>query len=114
MLTINNIELEVDFLDIEVMERYEQALEEIQKHGQDTKGKKASEVMRQECQSVFDFFDAVFGEGAAEDVFQNKMNFLECYQALEAVIQYANNQLEEVDKITNKYSPNRAQRRTKK
>lgn len=114
MLNINGIELEVDFLDVEVMERYEQALEEIQNHERDIKGKKMSEVIRQQCQSVFDFFDNVFGEGTAEDVFSTGMNFLECFKALEAVIQYANGQLEEANKLGNKYSPNRAQRRSKK
>lgn len=114
MLIVNGIELEVDFLDVEVMDRYERALEEIQNHERDTKGKKMSEIMQQQCQSVFDFFDTVFGEGISEDVFSNGMNFLECYNALEAVIRYANGQLEEMNKLSNKYSPSRVQRRSKK
>ncbi len=114
MLTINNIELEVDFLDADVMQRYETALDEVKKNSVNQEQKKGSQIIREQCQSVHQFFDTVFGEGTSEDVFEGRVNLLECLEAFEKVISYANEQMTEVGKIVNKYTPNRAQRRTKK
>lgn len=114
-MVINGVQLEdIDIFDVDCAEKYESALNEVLVQANDTKNLKGSEVIRNQCQAVFNCFDKLFGEGTHEKVFGNKMNIITCLKAFEELIDETNAKKSELDEITAKYSPNRAARRSKK
>ena len=56
----------------------------------------------------------MFGEGADKKVFGNKVNLMTCMKSFEEVVLKINEQKKEIERLSNKYSPNRAARRSKK
>ena len=120
-MLINGVELEdLDFMDADVAERYEFACENVVKDMAEISNKKNlrnSEAIRLECESVFKFFNTVFGEGTDKKVFGDKVNLMTCIEAFEEVKDYQSAKEKELSeyasKLKSKYSPNRAQRRAK-
>ena len=112
-MVINKIELEnIDMLDADVAEKYENALSTMQKKTKESKeGLSLSEIIRKECNLVFDFFNEVFGEGTDKKVFGNKTNYKECLEALEQVIKFVGENKKDIDKIMGKYNSSRANRK---
>lgn len=114
-MIVNGVELEnLDIFDVEVAEKYESELKKVQEKSSETNGKSLSEGIKIQCNCIFDFFNRMFGEGTDKKVFGDKVNLLTCIKAFEEVISQVNEQKKELDKISNKYSPNRAIRRSKK
>ena len=114
-MKINGVELgDWDILDLEVAEKYEQALEHIEGLVETTQGMKMSEAIRTQCNAVFDVFNDLFGEGTDKKIFGDKVNLLTCLKAFEELIMQVKETNKEVEKIANKYSPNRVSRRNKK
>ena len=120
-MKINNVELEdMDIYDLDTAEKYEGALEKVRKEAEETKntevvgGTALSFAIRKQCNSVFDCFNAIFGEGTDKKVFGDKTNLMVCLKAFEELVLHADEQKKEMEKMTNKYSPNRAQKRAKK
>ena len=112
MLKINDVELEIDLLDADMAECYESAYRKMQKDVENIpKNLSLAESIRKQCKLIFNFFDEVFGEGTSEKIFGNKTNLRECIKAVEALIDHVNKDTEEANKIINKYSPNRVERR---
>lgn len=113
-MIINGVELEdLDIYDLEVAERYEKALEKVNEDCNKDNSKSLSEGIKYQCNLIFDFFNTVFGEGADEKIFGNKVNLMTCMKAFEEVVLKMNDQKKEIEKLSNKYSPNRAARRSK-
>lgn len=121
-MLINGVELEdLDFMDADVAEKYEMACEAVVKDMDKISNKKDlknSELIRFECESVFRFFNSVFGEGTDKKVFGEKVNLMTCIKAFEDVKNYQSNKDKEfadyAANLKSKYSPNRAQRRALK
>ena len=120
-MKINGVELEdMDIYDLETAEKYEFAIAQFQKVTGESKstageGKKVlSSVIRKQCNSVFDCFNTIFGEGTDKKIFGNRTNLMVCLKAFEELAIYANNQKSEMEEMGNKYSPNRAQKRAQK
>lgn len=114
-MKINGVELEdIDIYDLEVAERYEQVLARFGAVENKVKNLDGAKVIREICNEIFDAFNIMFGEGTDKKVFGNKVNLLTCLKAFEEFATQVNAQKEELEKITSKYSPNRAQRRVKK
>lgn len=114
-MKINNVELEdIDILDADVAETYENALEKVITETNQTEELSISASIRKQCNAVFNCFNTIFGEGTDKKVFGNKVNLMTCLKSFEELVEHANKQKEELEKLTEKYSPNRAQRRTKK
>ncbi|MEG0181782.1 MAG: DUF6673 family protein [Bacilli bacterium] len=109
MLKINNVELELDIFDAETAEIYENELDNIKEKSKLPEDARMSEVIKVQCNAVFDLFDNIFGEGTASEVFGERTNLMECLRAFETVVEYVSSQTEEAKKITDKYSSNRAQ-----
>lgn len=113
-MIINNVELpDIDVSDALVMENYEAAHDKVAEkmNNLDVNGKRRSELIRIQCEAVFEFFEDVFGEGAAEKVFGESVNLTTCINAYEAVVINVNN-LEK--KVAGQYKAkfgNRQQRR---
>ena len=113
-MIINGVELEdLDIYDVEVAEKYEKVLENINKP-QKVEGLKTSTVIRKQCESIFNVFNELFGEGTDKKVFGDRVNLKICLEAFASLVDQINSQKEGLDGIVSKYSPNRAQRRAKK
>lgn len=114
-MKINNVELQdIDILDLEVAEKWEDALERVEGVAKTMEGMKVSESIRTQCNAMFDVFNTLFGEGTDKKVFGDRVNLMMCLKAFEELVLYINEQKTEVEKMASKYSPNRVQRRNKK
>lgn len=114
-MKINGVELEdLDIFDLEVAGKYENALKNVEDMNEKVKGMTVAESIRTQCNAVFNVFNELFGKGTDKKVFGNKVNLLTCLKAFEELALQMNEQKTEIEKITSKYSPNRAARRNKK
>lgn len=114
-MIINNVELEdIDILDLEVAEKYEKALKDIEGIAQMLKGKGLADCIRTQCNAVFDVFNTLFGEGTDKKIFGDSVNLMDCLQAFEELVRYMSDRKEDIEEMASKYSPNRASRRNKK
>lgn len=104
--------MKINVSDAIQIEKYERALEELNKSEQPNG--KASEVLKAQCDIVRRFFDTCFGEGSASKLFGDSYDYRAHYQALANLIQDANNDLEQFSKEmaqnASKYSANRTVR----
>lgn len=114
-MKINNVELQdIDILDLEVAEKWEQALERVEGVAKSIEGMKISEAIRIQCNAIFEVFNTLFGEGTDKKIFGARVNLMMCLKAFEELVTQVNSQSAEVEKMASKYSPNRVQRRNKK
>lgn len=114
-MKINGIELQdIDILDLEVAEKWEDALERVEGVAKSIEGMKVSESIRTQCNAIFDVFNTLFGEGTDRKIFGDRVNLIICLKAFEELVIQVNSQSAEVEKMASKYSPNRATRRNKK
>lgn len=93
-MIINNVELpDIDVSDALVMENYEAAHDKVAEkmNNLDVNGKRRSELIRIQCEAVFEFFEDIFGEGTAKKVFGESVNLTTCLNAYEAVVIEVNN-----------------------
>lgn len=113
-MIVNGIELEdIDIYDLEVAEKYEKALKTVQESSRKDDSKSLSEGIRFQCNLIFDFLNTVFGEDTDKKLFGDKVNLMTCMKAFEEIVLKMNEQKKEIEKLSNKYSPNRAARRSK-
>ena len=110
-MKINRLEVDFNPRRVSDMERYEEALEIL---GRENREEKASAKLAFECRKVRDFFDCLFGEGAAEKAIDDLEDYDQCFDAARAVIE----EVREIQRQTSEkylqYTPNRAARRAKK
>lgn len=110
-MKIGNAELELDLFDAEMAGKYERALKKFDERQNNKKtGLDLAGTIKQECETVFDFFNDIWGEGTDKKVFGNKTNFRECEKAFNQVVDYSIKQFEEIRSITAKYSVDRLKR----
>ena len=112
-LKILEAEFEFDFYDADELERVEQAFKTVEKTVHKYMNKKtitSSEVIRNVCNIIFDFFNCILGEGADKKIFGNKTNLKMCLDAFEQFVEAKVKQDKEFEKISNKYSPDRIRR----
>lgn len=95
-MIINNVELpDIDVSGALVMENYEAAHDKVAEkmNNLDVNGKRRSELIRIQCEAVFEFFEDVFGEGTSKKVFGESVNLAICLSAYESVV-YGVNRLD--------------------
>lgn len=115
MIKINGVELEdLDIYDLEVAEKVDKELNFVGEVGGKLEGLSTPEVIRTQCNAIFKFFNALFGEGTDKKIFGDKVNLVTCLEAFDEFVTQVRNQKERIKKLSNKYSPNRANRRSKK
>ena len=114
-MIINGVELEdLDIYDLEVAEKFDEVLNNLQLVKEEVQGMNNVEGIRTLCTAIFEVFNTMFGEGTDIKVFGNRVNLKICLKAFSELVDQANEQRVEIEKIAHKYSPNRAQRRAKK
>lgn len=114
-MIINGVELEnIDIYDVEIAEKYEKAMKKVENIEKEVEGLSFAESIKKQCETVFEMFNTLFGEGTDKKVFGNKVNLIICLKAFEELVLQTNEQKTEIEKMKNKYSPNRATRRSKK
>lgn len=113
-MNINGVELNIDFTDADLIEKIDEGNKIVQeevKKLEDNRGEiSPAEGIRQECKILKDFLDYVFGDGISEKIFGNKDSLKECLQAFEDIINERNSQLNNLQDVVNKYSPDRLKR----
>lgn len=119
-MLFNGVELEVNLMDADVMETFENNLEKIKNDIQEPtqyEGKKASEQMRLQCNYVKKFFDDTFGNGTADRLFHGTNDLSEHMDAFGEAATMGRQIKDQTKEIVNKYAPervmNRAQRRAR-
>ena len=108
-MKINGVEIpDIDSCDLAVMETYEAAHNVVAKKAEEMNVhcKTRTEVIRYQCEAIFEFFDTVFGPGTAKLVFGDTVNMRTCFEAYEQVINIVNKQdVEFGNEYTRKFSP---------
>lgn len=114
-MIINGVELkDLDILDLEVAEKYEKALKSVESISKKVQGMTIVESIKTQCNVIFKVFNDLFGEGTDKEVFGDKVNLMTCLKAFEELVSQVNTPNSEMKKMLDKYSPNRATRRSKK
>lgn len=115
-MKIRNIEVDFNFLDADDIERFEKEAEKVRQECQ-IKNKEEmslSQVIREECRIINNFFDNVFGEGLSEKLFENKNNLEDHIKAFEDIVKQKIEQQKGLESTFERYQPNREQRRYNK
>lgn len=114
-MIINGVELEdLDIYDVEFLEKYEKVLKDMDIVKEEVQGMSNVDAIKKICTTVFEIFNTMFGEGTDKKVFGDKVNLRLCLKTFEEFVLKMEEQKKEMNKLMNKYSPNRAQRRAKK
>lgn len=120
-MLFHGVELEIDLMDADIMEMFENNLEKIAneiKEPTQYDGKKASEQIRLQCDYVDKFFEDTFGAGTSEKLFGTSKNIRERLEAFGIAANLGKQTGEEAKAIMKEYAPervqNRAQRRENK
>ena len=118
-IIVNNVELNLNLLDADVMEKFERLNDEIRAKIQDPKnyaGKSNADGMRYQCRCIEEFFDNLFGEGASGRVFagagKNDLGIrMECFGQVMGITSEARTEVQQISgKYVQRYM-NREQRR---
>jgi hypothetical protein len=88
-MKIFDVEFDIDFMDLDTAEAYDEALTAYQKKAArlpKPQNGKLAPIIRAGCELVFEFLDAVLGEGASEEIFQGKCNLDKAIDAMQAIV----------------------------
>lgn len=107
-------ELEYDFLDADLLEKYEkenQKLVDTIQEPEQYEGLSTADSMRLQCKIVDEFFDALFGKGTADKLFGGKAHIGHHMEAFGQMAESAKQSGQDLAQIEEKYTKNRAERR---
>lgn len=112
LFKIFNAEFEADMLDYDYMVKVEDELENVEKKIGEIKEKALMNGMRQSVlvkdstEVIRHFFDSVFGDGAAQKIFGDRINYGKALEAFgEFVLQKNNHSGDDIKVINEKYTP---------
>ena len=118
VISVNGIELDLNLLDADVLERYEKLNAEIvEKINEKTQYENVSTAdgMRIQCRHIDGFFDTLFGDGTADKLFGGGNDLRIRMEAFAQVAAAGDSVREEINTISGKYGAgrimNREQRR---
>lgn len=117
---INGVSLTLDLADADVLERYEDAFDELEKAGKQLpKDGRQSERIRALLAVYRQLFDDIFAANVSEQIFADQPNSVVVYEnIIENFLAFVRDQRSEISKQSdarlNKYRPNRAQKRAAK
>ena len=108
----NGVEYSFDARDADDAEKFEKALENMAETEKTLpKEGRLSTIYRAHCETIKQFFDDIFGEGAGIAICTEKSNVTVHYDAYDELLKLVRSQRNDVTRATNKYS---AHRRKKK
>lgn len=113
-VTINGVELELNLLDADVVEKFEELNQEIIKKIQDPnayEGLSTADGMRYQCTCVNEYFDELFGAGTAEKVFHKNNNLGIRMEGFAQVTALSGEAKAFMDDLSAKYGSGRVQNR---
>lgn len=113
-VTINGVELELNLLDADVVEKFEELNQEIVKKIQDPKayeGLSNADGMRYQCTCVNEYFDGLFGLGTASKVFPPNNDLGVRMEGFAQVSALSGEAKSFMDNLTDKYGVGRVQNR---
>lgn len=111
-MTINGVNRDIDFTDADLLERIEEGSKKVYDETEKIRNVnlKIAEGIRQECKILKDFIDYVFGEGTSKEWFGEKDSLHLILQAFTDVINERDKQMNSINELASKYSPERVQR----
>lgn len=118
-MKLGNIEVDFSFTDADDLERFENSARKIKEEA--SKHRKQhyniSEVIKEECKIIDNFFDEVFGEGTSKKLFNNKKDLKEHMKLFTDIVNEKVEQTKAFQNLYNdleshnRYKPNRETRR---
>lgn len=106
-------ELTLDFNDVdqyEIYERENKAVIDKVANKEQYVAISVAEGYRLQCRAIDTFFDNVFGEGTAQNIFKGKCNIKEHIEAFGIVSSEAAKSADELNRLASTYAPDRAER----
>ena len=113
-VTINGVDLELDLMDADVVEKFEDLNKWIVKKIQDPnayEGLSTADGMRYQCTCVNEYFDKLFGAGTAEKVFHKNSNLGIRMEGFAQVTALSGEAKTFMDDLSAKYGSGRVQNR---
>lgn len=116
-VVINNVELELNLLDADIMEKFENLNNEIQVKIQDPAiyaGKSNADCMRVQCRLIEEYVDKLFGAGTANRIFPSGNDLGIRMDGFGKITQMSESANQEINELSSKYANrarNRAERR---
>lgn len=113
-VTINGVELELDLMDADVAEKFDNLNAEIAveiKNPEHYEGLSNADCMRVQCRMVDSYFDRLFGEGTADRIFPKRNNLGDRMEAFGQTVSMVKEQGSIMDSMTEKYTGQRVQNR---
>ena len=105
-MVFRNIEVDFDIYDADTAEVYESAVQTVLENAVAKEGESLADGIRRQCNTVFAFFDTLFGDGT---------NMMECLQAFKEFLELVSKQREQLTALTaeiqSEHTANRAARR---
>ena len=80
-MVFRNIEVDFDIYDADTAEVYEGAVQTVLESAVPKEGESLADGIRRQCNTVFAFFDTLFGDGFHKELFGQRTNMMECLQA---------------------------------
>lgn len=109
--TVNGVELEYDVFELENAEKYQAEMQKITDMADKIQGETdIAKTIKIQCNAVFAFVDALFGEGKHKEIFGESVNLKTCVSVFSEIVENISD-TGELDTILPK--SNRAQRRAK-
>lgn len=106
-MVINGVELEdLDIFDADVAEKYEDAMENVSNEMVIINDLRGSEIIRHQCNVIYNCFNELFGEGTSNKIFGDKDNIVTCLEAFEKLISSTNKKALKLRELQSKYLNN--------
>lgn len=112
LFKIFNAEFEADMLDYDYMLKVEDELENVEKKIGEIKekaivdGMRQSVLVKESTGVICNFFDEVFGDGASQKIFGDRINYGKALEAFgEFILQKNNHSGDDIKAINEKYTP---------
>ena len=107
-IIINSVTLQGDFMDADFVGPYEEATRKMQATAAESRGKQYANLAEgylDQCRTVDEYFDDVFGPGTAAKVFQGvEHNIMAHLKAVEQLTDWAQGEKKKLNDFTNKYT----------
>lgn len=113
-VTINGVELELDLMDADVVEEFDNLNAEIAaeiKNPEHYEGLSNADCMRVQCRMIESYFDRLFGEGTADRIFPKHNNLGDRLEAFGQTVSMSKEQGSIIKSMTEKYTGQRVQNR---